>query len=45
MMSFLEINGIKLTCTDEEIVKIGFGIADSTMDERTLLNFIIEYNL
>lgn len=45
MISFLEINGIKLTCTDEEIVKIGLGIADDTMDEKTLLNFIIEHSL
>lgn len=45
MISFLEINGIKLNCTDEEIVKIGLGIADGAMDEKTLLSFIVEHSL
>jgi len=44
MISFLEINGIKLICTDEELVKIGLGLADGSMGEHALLNFIIEHS-
>jgi death-on-curing protein len=44
MISFLELNGIKLTCTDDELVKIGLGLADGSMDEKTLLEFIIKHS-
>jgi death-on-curing protein len=43
MISFLELNGTKLVCTDEELIKIGLGIADGTIDEKTLLDFILEH--
>lgn len=45
MLSFLEINEIKLACSDDEIVSIGLGLADGTMDEKTLLHFIVEHSL
>ena len=31
MLSFLEMNGIKLQCTDEELVHIGLSVADGSM--------------
>ena len=31
MLSFLEMNGIRLHCTDEEIVNIGLSIASGSM--------------
>jgi len=43
MISFLELNGINLVCTDDELVKIGVGLANGSVDEKTLLNFIIEH--
>ena len=43
MISFLELNGIKLTCTDSDLIKIGLGLADGSLDEKTLLDFIIEH--
>lgn len=43
MISFLELNGIKLTCTDDELIKIGLGLADGSMDEKILLDFIVEH--
>ena len=44
MISFLELNGIKLVCADDELTKIGLGLADGTLDEKTLLDFIIEHS-
>ena len=45
MISFLELNGIKLACTDDELIKIGRGLADSSVDEKALLVFIIEHGI
>jgi len=42
MISFLELNGVKLTCTDDELIKIGLGLADGSIDEKRLLDFIID---
>ncbi|MCL1859621.1 MAG: type II toxin-antitoxin system death-on-curing family toxin [Oscillospiraceae bacterium] len=44
MISFLELNGIKLICTDDELIKIGLELADNLIDEKTLLDFIIEHS-
>jgi len=44
MISFLELNGIKLICTDDELIKIGLGLADGSIDEKTLLDFIIGHS-
>ena len=44
MILFLEINGIKLVCTDDELVEIGLGVADGNFDENYLLEFIIEHS-
>jgi len=43
MVSLLEINGIKLACTDDELVTVGLGLADGSIDERALLGFIVEH--
>ena len=37
MLSFLEMNGIRLQCTDEEIVDIGLSLADGRMTYEELL--------
>ena len=44
MISFLELNGIKFVCTDDELIKIGLGLADGSLDEKILLDFIIEHS-
>jgi death-on-curing protein len=44
MLVFLEINGIEITCTDEEVVKIGFGLAEGTIDDKDLLHWIIDHS-
>ena len=43
MMSFLEMNGIRLQCTDEEIVTIGLSVADGSMAYEELLQWVIDH--
>ena len=40
MLSFLEINGIKLYFTDEELITVGLTLADGSMKYEDLLNWI-----
>ena len=41
MLSFLEMNGIRLSCTDEEIVHIGLSVADGSMGYDELVDWVI----
>ena len=43
MLSFLEMNGIRLQCTDEEIVDIGLSLADGRMTYEELLRWVIDH--
>lgn len=41
MLTFLEVNGIHLSCKDEEIVEMGLGVASGAVDYEKLLNWVI----
>ena len=41
MMTFLEINGIRLECTNEEVVQVGLGVASGKMKYEQLLDWVI----
>lgn len=43
MLSFLEMNGIRIKCTDEEIVAIGLSAADGSMSYEELLQWVVEH--
>ena len=43
MLSFLEMNGIRIRCTDEEIVHIGLSTADGSMGYEELLQWVREH--
>lgn len=43
MLSFLEMNGIRIKCTDEEIVVIGLSTADGSMSYEELLQWVVEH--
>ena len=43
MLSFLEMNGIKIKCTDEEIVHIGLSVADGNMGYEELLQWVLSH--
>ena len=45
MLSFLEMNGIKLRCTDEELVHIGLSVADGSMGYEELLQWVIDHRV
>ena len=43
MLTFLEVNGIRLYCTDEEIVRASLSLADGSMDYDKLLAWLREH--
>ena len=43
MMTFLEINGIPLKCSNDDIVRVGLAVADGTMSYEQLLAWIHEH--
>ncbi len=43
MLTFLEVNGIRVECTDEDIVRAGLSLADGSMDYGKLLDWIREH--
>ncbi len=42
MLVFLEINGIEVICTDDELIELGLGLASGKINYEELLNWIIE---
>jgi death-on-curing protein len=40
MLVFLEINGLPVTTTDEELISLGLGLAENTIDESALIEWI-----
>ena len=45
MLTFLEVNGIKLKCSDEELVQIGLSVADGSMGYEQLLAWVREHRI
>jgi len=43
MLVFLDINGIPVDCTDDELVILGLGLADSSITEPELIEWIISH--
>ena len=40
MLSFLSLNGIRIDATDEEIVQLGLGIADGSVEYERIVSWI-----
>jgi death-on-curing protein len=45
MLTFLEVNGIRLECSNEDIVEAGLGVASGTMDYPMLLDWIRKHRV
>lgn len=45
MLTFLEVNGIHLDCSNEDVVKVGLGVADGNMDYEALLAWVREHRV
>ena len=43
MLIFLLVNGIRLNCSNEDVVEAGLGVASGTMDYEQLLQWIIRH--
>ena len=43
MLTFLEMNGIRIQCTDEELVHIGLSVADGSMGYEALLQWVLDH--
>ena len=43
MLSFLEMNGIRIQCTDDEIVTVGLSLAVGSMSYEALLQWVIDH--
>ena len=42
MLLFLEFNGAGKDYTDEEIIRVGLALADGSMDDKALLDWILD---
>lgn len=40
MLTFLEVNGVKIDCTNEELVEVGLSLAAGTMGYEELPNWV-----
>lgn len=44
MITFLEINNICMTYTDDELITLGLAVADGSMTENQLLDWIVKHS-
>ena len=44
MLTFLEVNGIHMECTNEEVATVGLSVADGTMTYEDLLKWVREHS-
>ena len=45
MLTFLEVNGIRLSCRNDEVVKVGLGIASGAMKYEDVLTWVNEHQI
>ena len=45
MLTFLEVNGIHMECTNEEVVEVGLSVASGTMDYDALLQWVRDHRI
>lgn len=38
------MNGLEVLCTDEELIELGLGLADGKVNDKALLNWIIDHS-
>ena len=45
MLSFLELNGIHIETADEDVVSLGLGVADGSMEQKDILDWIHKHKM
>ena len=43
MLSFLSLNGVDIEASEEDVVRLGLGIADGSMKQQDILAWIIQH--
>lgn len=43
MLTFLEVNGIRLECTNDEVAEVGLAVAEGRMSYEELCDWVIEH--
>ena len=43
MLTFLEVNGIRIKCTDSELIELGLGVAAGKIKYEELLDWILDH--
>ena len=43
MLTFLEVNGLHIECTNEEVATVGLSVADGSMNYENLLEWVREH--
>ena len=45
MLTFLEVNGIRIDCSNEDVVEVGLSVAAGSMDYEALLKWVREHRV
>ena len=45
MLSFLELNGVHIEAADEDVVSLGLGVADGSMEQKDILDWIHKHKM
>lgn len=45
MISFLELNGIHMDPSDEDVIALGLGVADGSMNQEDVLKWITDHKI
>ena len=45
MLSFVELNGIHIEAADEDVVSLGLGVADGSMEQKDILDWIHKHKI
>ena len=45
MLTFLEVNGIHMECTNDEVAEVGLAVASGTMDYDQLLSWVRDHRV
>lgn len=44
MLTFLEVNGIHIKCTNDEVAQVGLAVADGSMSYEALLSWVKQHS-
>lgn len=45
MLTFLEVNGVRIECTNDEVVNAGLSVASGSMDYNALLKWVRDHEV